>query len=352
MERVGTKKQKQQQKQQQQKQQEQQQELQQEQPQPQQKVKPVARRKGNSKANLKSRHKATLPTSTTNTTYTTSTTPPNVGYSNVKQRISTGVASMNNMSIVFQRLFDTLEAEHVKLQALESRRVRLTEEMHVLHEMLKKQNQQLRNAEKQEADRMKGDKNRVSITQMPAAGATVPKPSGIVKRSPSLASASSRRRGSAAAKSGSAAKAGTGIVKNAGTAGILSKSGSKIPKTFALNSPSSKTTTFTVVSPPSQPGSAIRLKTPAGGRAARRSSIVSFNSGKVTGILSKSIAGKASKVNAVGKPFTMVKSIKINDPSQVSVEAEKPSVMPKSNLKVPPKPAIKKGFKIKQSGKR
>lgn len=275
-----------------------------------------------------------------------------------------GVASMNNMSSVFQKLFDTLEAEHVKLQALESRRIQLTEEMHVLHEMLKKQNQQLRSAERQHTDR----KNRVTITdKMPlkstaAAAAeagtaeTVPKPSNIVTRSPSMASASSRRKGSAAAKSASAAKATGIIVKNAGTAGILSKSGSKIPKTFSLNSPPSKTTTFTVGSPPSQPGSVMGLKTPAGAKAAKRSSIASFGSAtsKVTSILSKSSAAKVvpSKLNAVAKPFTMVKSIKINDPSKTSMVEAKPSVMPKTNLKVPPKPAIKKGFHIKKSGKR
>lgn len=277
-----------------------------------------------------------------------------------------GVASMNNMSSVFQKLFDTLEAEHVKLQALESRRIQLTEEMHVLHEMLKKQNQQLRSAEKQHTDR----KNRVTITdKMPlkstaaaaeagTAGAaeTVPKPSNIVTRSPSMASASSRRKGSAAAKSASAAKATGIIVKNAGTAGILSKSGSKIPKTFSLNSPPSKTTTFTVGSPPSQPGSVMGLKTPAGAKAAKRSSIASFGSAtsKVTSILSKSSAAKVvpSKLNAVAKPFTMVKSIKINDPSKTSMVEAKPSVVPKTNLKVPPKPAIKKGFHIKKSGKR
>lgn len=274
-----------------------------------------------------------------------------------------GVASMNNMSSVFQKLFDTLEAEHVKLQALESRRIQLTEEMHVLHEMLKKQNQQLRSAERQHTDR----KNRVTITdKMPlkstAAAAeagtaeTVPKPSNIVTRSPSMASASSRRKGSAAAKSASAAKATGIIVKNAGTAGILSKSGSKIPKSFSLNSPPSKTTTFTVGSPPSQPGSVMGLKTPAGAKAAKRSSIASFGSAtsKVTSILSKSSAAKVvpSKLNAVAKPFTMVKSIKINDPSKTSMVEAKPSVMPKTNLKVPPKPAIKKGFHIKKSGKR
>lgn len=278
-----------------------------------------------------------------------------------------GVASMNNMSSVFQKLFDTLEAEHVKLQALESRRIQLTEEMHVLHEMLKKQNQQLRSAERQHTDR----KNRVTITdKMPlkstaaaaaeagtaGAAATVPKPSNIVTRSPSMASASSRRKGSAAAKSASAAKATGIIVKNAGTAGILSKSGSKIPKTFSLNSPPSKTTTFTVGSPPSQPGSVMGLKTPAGAKAAKRSSIASFGSAtsKVTSILSKSSAAKVvpSKLNAVAKPFTMVKSIKINDPSKTSMVEAKPSVVPKTNLKVPPKPAIKKGFHIKKSGKR
>lgn len=278
-----------------------------------------------------------------------------------------GVASMNNMSSVFQKLFDTLEAEHVKLQALESRRIQLTEEMHVLHEMLKKQNQQLRSAERQHTDR----KNRVTITdKMPlkstaaaaaeagTAGAaeTVPKPSNIVTRSPSMASASSRRKGSAAAKSASAAKATGIIVKNAGTAGILSKSGSKIPKSFSLNSPPSKTTTFTVGSPPSQPGSVMGLKTPAGAKAAKRSSIASFGSAtsKVTSILSKSSAAKVvpSKLNAVAKPFTMVKSIKINDPSKTSMVEAKPSVVPKTNLKVPPKPAIKKGFHIKKSGKR
>ncbi|ALC49131.1 CG32655 [Drosophila busckii] len=45
---------------------------------------------------------------------------------------------------VFRSLFETLEAEHLKLQALEERRLKLTEEMKNLRHMLQLENQKLR----------------------------------------------------------------------------------------------------------------------------------------------------------------------------------------------------------------
>lgn len=259
---------------------------------------------------------------------------------------------MNSLTNVFQKLFITLEAEHQKLQELELRRIRLTEEMRVLHDMLKRQNQQLRIAadSREPTESTRGDKNRVNIAQKPQ------RMTAAVSRSSSRASTLRGRRGSATRSVSSAKPVNiANTVKNAGTAGILSKSGSKIPKTFSLNSPPSKTTTFTVGPSPSKPASVLRMKMPAGVKTARARSSIVMSGSKVTNFIPKSITQKASsKIQAVsGKPFTMVKSNKLTEAtSKTSAIAVKPNVMPKPVLKILPKPGLKNVFNIKKSGKR
>ncbi|TDG40612.1 hypothetical protein AWZ03_012966 [Drosophila navojoa] len=52
-------------------------------------------------------------------------------------------------TIVFKQLFATLEAEHQKLRGLEQRRIKLTEEMRNLRDMLQKENRRLRSQSQQ-----------------------------------------------------------------------------------------------------------------------------------------------------------------------------------------------------------
>ncbi|XP_064547097.1 uncharacterized protein LOC135434432 isoform X2 [Drosophila montana] len=70
--------------------------------------------------------------------------PGSSGNSNTRPNASQMEQTENTN--VFKQLFATLEAEHQKLQDLEQRRLRLTEEMKNLREMLQQENRRLRSS--------------------------------------------------------------------------------------------------------------------------------------------------------------------------------------------------------------
>ncbi|KAH8399723.1 hypothetical protein KR215_001280 [Drosophila sulfurigaster] len=61
-----------------------------------------------------------------------------------RQRLRLQQGQMEGAANVFKQLFATLEAEQQKLQQLEQRRLKLTEEMRTLRDMLQQENLRLR----------------------------------------------------------------------------------------------------------------------------------------------------------------------------------------------------------------
>lgn len=210
----------------------------------------------------------------------------------------------------------------MKLQALELRRVQLTQEMRVLHETLKKQNHELRIAENAQRERI----YRAQRQLKKSSESTM---SGRGSHSKSL----SVRTTSAKVKQ-VASIASVNLSKNVGAAGILGKSqgGSKSPKNFSLGSPPSRTTTFTVDSPPST--TAMLVKTPKLSRAGSRISTVSSTSKKLKSRVKKLANEATRKVIPGNKSFTLVRPSKVYEN-----RSKKPEDKPE--IKILPKPALK-----------
>lgn len=220
----------------------------------------------------------------------------------------------------------------MKLQALELRRVQLTQEMRVLHETLKKQNQDLRIAENAQRERIYRAQRQLKKSSESAMSGR-----GSASKSPSI------RTNSAKVKQ-VVSMASMNLSKNAGAAGILGKSqgGSKSTKNFSLGSPPSRTTTFTVDSPPST--TTMLGKTPKLSRAGSRISTVSSTSKKLKSRVKKLANEATKKVIPGSKSFTLVRPSKIYEN-----RSKKPENKPE--IKIPPKPALKSKNPSKSSRK-
>lgn len=232
-----------------------------------------------------------------------------------------GAVHMKSMTNVFMKLFDTLEEEHMKLQALELRRVQLTQEMRVLHETLKKQNQELRIAENAQRERIYRAQR-----QLKKSSESAMSPKGSVFKAASVRTPTKIKQ--------AASMASMNLSKNVGATSILGKAqgGSKSTKNFSLGSPQSRTTTFTVDSPPST--TAVVAKSPKLSRAGSRISTVSSTSKKLKNRVKKLANEATKKVIPGSKSFTMVRPSKIYETRSKKTE-DKPEI------KIPPKPALK-----------
>lgn len=210
----------------------------------------------------------------------------------------------------------------MKLQALELRRIQLTQEMRVLHETLKKQNQELRiaeNAQRERIYRAQRQLKKSSESAMSARGSAFKSPSvrinpAKIKQATSMASMN--------------------LSKTVGATSILGKTqgSSKSTKNFSLGSPQSRTTTFTVDSPPST--TTVVAKSPKLSRAGSRISTVSSSSKKFKNRVKKLASEASRRVIPGSKTFPMVRPSKVYETRSKKTE-DKPEI------KIPPKPALK-----------